>query len=279
TAAADKHGVSEDHFLFTNGATEAFYLIAQAFVGQKAAIVAPTFSEYQDACRIHGLPYDLVKKAALDPTGYGLVWLCNPNNPDGTLIPSNELIDLIEDHPATTFVVDEAYIEFTDQLASLAAEVKRLSNLIVVRSLTKTFAIPGLRLGYVMAAQDLIGRLLSKKMPWSVNTLAIHAGLEIFEHYETWQFEVAELLEETRAFAAQVFTTEGLEVIPSHTSYFLVKLHRGTAAGLKAYLAEQHGILVRDATNFQGLDGEHIRLATQGPEANQALLNALKQWN
>ncbi|MEM8965857.1 MAG: aminotransferase class I/II-fold pyridoxal phosphate-dependent enzyme [Bacteroidota bacterium] len=277
-AAAKKFQLNKNQFIFTNGATEAFYLIAHVFSGATAAIVAPTFSEYEDACRIHGLDYQLVSKSRLRASKYQLLFICNPNNPDGGIFPTQLLIQLIEESPSTVFVIDEAYIEFTDQLESLAPLVKRLKNLIVVRSLTKTFAIPGIRLGYVIASPSIIEQLLSKKMPWSVNALAIHAGLQLFKHYEQWQFDVAELLSETREFIEQLSAIDGLEVLPTYTSYFLVKLHKKTAAELKTYLVKEHGILIRDATNFNRLTGEYIRLSTQSPAANASLIKAFNQW-
>ncbi|MEO1012817.1 MAG: threonine-phosphate decarboxylase [Bacteroidota bacterium] len=277
-AASRRFHLNKNQFLFTNGATEAFYLIAHIFSGKSAGIVAPTFAEYEDACKIHGLDYHLVEMSTLQPEDYQVVFICNPNNPDGIIIPSETLIRLIEKSPSTTFVVDEAYIEFTDQIESLAPLVKRLNNLIVVRSLTKTFSIPGIRLGYIITSPSIIEQLLSKKMPWSVNALAIKAGLVLFEHYDRWLFNVEELLEETKEFIQSLKDIGWLKVKSSHTSYFLVELNKGTATLLKDYLANQHGILIRDATNFTRLDGEHIRLSTQSPDANAALIKAFKLW-
>ena len=277
-AASKKFDLSNDYFLFTNGATEAFYLIAQIFTEGKAAIVSPTFSEYEDACKIHGVDYDLVDKEDLIASEYELVFICNPNNPDGSVIASEKLVSLIKETPSTTFIVDEAYIEFTNEIESLAPLVKRLDNLIVVRSLTKTFAIPGLRLGYVIASSHSIEKLLSVKMPWSVNALAITAGLQLFESYEKWQFNVEELLAETDTFIRALSTIDWLQVKPTHTSYFLAKLNSGSASALKEYLVNEHEILIRDATNFKRLEGEYIRLATQSQEANNALIKALKSW-
>ncbi|MEM6815163.1 MAG: threonine-phosphate decarboxylase [Bacteroidota bacterium] len=277
-AASKKFRLNRNHFLFTNGATEAFYLIAHLFSGASAAIVAPTFSEYEDACKIHGLSYQLIEKASPTSTDYQLIFICNPNNPDGSTIPTEALTRLIEGAPSTVFVIDEAYIEFTSQLQSVAHLVKHLDNLIVVRSLTKTFAIPGIRLGYVIASLSTIKQLLSKKMPWNVNALAIQAGLQVFKHYNRWLFNVEELFEETRKFIQELSLINWVKVKPSHTSYFLAELKKGTASALKDYLAIQHGILIRDATNFKRLDGEYIRLATQSPAANASLIKALQHW-
>ncbi len=276
--AANKFDLPSNQFLFTNGATEAFYLIAHAFSDRKAAIVAPTFSEYEDACRIHGLDYELIGLSGIKSKACELVFICNPNNPDGSFIPTEELVKRIQNTPSTIFVIDEAYIEFTNQISSIISWVKELPNLIVVRSLTKTFAIPGIRLGYIVASSEVIASLDSKKMPWSVNTLAIQAGLKLFERYDQWQFDVEELLTETQEFIQALSSVEWLKVLPTSTSYFLVQLYKGFADQLKSYLADQHGILVRDATNFARLKGEYIRLSTQSPEANECLINALKNW-
>lgn len=277
-AASRRFQINSNQFLFTNGATEAFYLIAHISIGQKVAIAAPTFSEYEDACKIHGLEYHLVDKENFVASDYGLVFICNPNNPDGSVIESDDLVQLIQESPATVFVIDEAYIEFTNQTASLISWVGQLPNLIIVRSLTKTFAIPGIRLGYIIASPNIIQRLLSKKMPWNVNALAIKVGLQLFEHYDRWLFNVEELLLKTKAFVQALSDIDWLKVKPSHTSYFLVELKKGTAAELKDYLANEHEILIRDATNFKHLEGEYIRLATQSPTANASLVNALNHW-
>lgn len=278
-AAAKKFQLSSNQFLFANGATEAFYLIAQLFSGASAAIVAPTFSEYEDACKIHGLDYHLVDKTTLTPSLYQLVFICNPNNPDGSIIPNSELTRLMEAAPNTTFVIDEAYIEFTDQLESMVPFVDRFNNLIVVRSLTKTFAIPGIRLGYIVTSSGTIEQLLSQKMPWSVNALAVEAGLQLFANYDRWLFNVRELLDETGVFIRALSTIPWLKLEPSHTNYFLAELKKGTASDLKDYLAMQFGILIRDATNFHPLNGEYIRLATQSQAANASLIKALQSWN
>ncbi|WP_109832753.1 pyridoxal phosphate-dependent aminotransferase [Reichenbachiella versicolor] len=277
-AAAKRFKLSDDQFLFTNGATEAFYLIAHVFSDKKVAIAAPTFAEYEDACKIHELNYELVSRNDFSPSDFELVFICNPNNPDGSLILKQDLKSLIENHPKTIFVIDEAYIEFTTQTKSILSSINELNNLIVVRSLTKTFTIPGIRLGYIAAQSSVIQLLLTKKIPWSVNAMAIQSGLEIFDNYDKWQFDAAVLMEETKLFSSQVADIKWLDVKPSQTSYFLVELLEGKANELKKYLALEHQILIRDATNFNRLEGEYIRLATQSPASNQALIKALINW-
>jgi threonine-phosphate decarboxylase len=189
-----------------------------------------------------------------------------------------ELELLFQQKPNVTFVIDEAYIEFTTRIESIVSLTSKYQNLIVVRSLTKTFTIPGLRLGYVVSNASNIAKLLKFKMPWSVNLLAIKGGEFILKNYNTLQFNASELLEETAVFKTELSELDGLKVYDSNTSYFLVELLHKTAKELKKYLIEEHQILVRDATNFNGLEGEYIRLSTQSKEANNVLIQILKGW-
>ena len=252
--------------------------LCQLFANKKAAIIAPTFSEYEDACRIFQLKYQLISRAEIKDTNADIVFICNPNNPTGAVFSKNDLELLFQQKPATTFVIDEAYIEFTNSIESVVSLTKEYENLIVVRSLTKTFAIPGLRLGYIVSNNLIIKELLRLKMPWSINALAIKAGGFIFENYKALQFNVDELIEETIIFKEQLELLNGIKVGESHTSYFLVELLHSSAKELKAYLINEHKILIRDATNFKSLKGAYIRLSTQSKKANKALIEAMNEW-
>lgn len=277
--AAKKFQLETEQFLFTNGATEAFYLIAQLFSDKKAAIVVPTFSEYEDACRIFKLKYQLISKNEIKENNADIIFICNPNNPTGSIFSEKELQLLFEQKPNTIFIIDEAYIEFTKNVGSVVSLIKEYSNLIIVRSLTKTFTIPGLRLGYIISNHIIIAKLLSLKMPWSVNLLAIKAGEFIFNHYKSLQFDASELIAETNTFKTQLATLKGIKVYESNTSYFLVQLlNNKKASDLKEYLVVKHQILIRDATNFKELKGNYIRLSTQNKIANNFLIQALKKW-
>ncbi len=279
--AAHKFNINENQFLFTNGATEAFYLIAQRYIKKKAIIVAPTFSEYEDACKINKLEYHFINREQLDKDSINsdLVFICNPNNPDGKVISAGTIEKVIQRHSQTHFIIDEAYIEFTNKAKTLLPLTQKYNNITIVRSLTKTFVIPGLRLGYVVSNANFIKELLAFKMPWSVNSIAIEAGKYIFENYENLSFNANSLIEETEAFKKQLSTVTWLKIVEGTTSYFLVELKEGKAAKLKEYLINNHQILIRDATNFKELKGEYIRLSVQSQEANNSLINALSKWN
>ncbi len=160
--------------LVTNGATEGIYLIAQAFSRSKATIYTPAFAEYEDACRIQGMEIafrDWEELRTGNLPDAGLVFLCNPNNPTGATVS----LEILEKYPRAVFVVDESYIEFTRATRSVLE--KKLPNVVVLRSLTKSCKIPGLRIGFVIGEGKLIDRLRACKMPWSVNRLAIEAGV------------------------------------------------------------------------------------------------------
>lgn len=280
TRAALFHGCSEDSILFFNGATEGFYTIAHCFKGTSATVFGPTFSEYEDACVAHDLNIRWKERSTFNDAVISdpLAFLCNPNNPDGSVTDRPAIEAFLDRNPDTYLVLDEAYIEFTLSVASMIDLCSKYERLIVVRSLTKVFAIPGLRLGYVVGAPSIIERLKAKKMPWSVNGLAIRAGEHIFEHYEALHFSKEQLLAEMETFKKQLSTVDFLRLLPTNTTYLLAELKKATASELKSFLALSHDVLVRDATNFTGLEGEYIRLSLQSPEVNQELIKALKKW-
>ncbi|OHX65873.1 pyridoxal phosphate-dependent aminotransferase [Flammeovirga pacifica] len=278
-SAAQKYNLAPSNFLFTNGAIEAFYLIAQHFRTKEASIIVPTFSEYEDACRIHDINYQLIDRNEIYHKVKGdLCFICNPNNPTGEVFSLQELEQLFIKYPKVIFIIDEAYIEFTTATESCLSFMNNYDNLVIVRSLTKTFCIPGLRLGYIIASSKLIEEFKNIRIPWSVNGLAIKIGQYLFKHYNQLLFNIDELIAERKVFQEQLSHIDYLKVIETNTTYFLIQLKKGKAKDLKAYLIH-HGVLIRDATNFTNLDGEFIRLSVQKPEANQALIHLLSLWN
>lgn len=278
-ALAQWHEIRPAQVLATNGATEAFYLVAHAWRGQSATIVIPAFAEYEDACRINDLTLSYLEWNALKQDSTfetALVFLGNPNNPTGALLSVDFLRRLLQHNPLVTFVVDEAYVDFTISRHSMVGSLEDLANLIIIKSLTKTYAIPGLRLGYLLSNDSTIEKITASKMPWSVNALAIEAGLYITAHKETLTFNVEDLLQDTAALMAAL--SIHVNVMPTHTNFFLCELVRGTAAELKAYLVEEHGLLIRDASNFKSLGERHFRVATQTPDKNALLVKGLNAW-
>lgn len=278
---AQKHGLTPQHFILTNGAVEAFYLIAQAWRQTAATIFTPTFSEYEDAVTLHNISLTFLPEEHISDTlgiNTPLAFICNPNNPTGRSIPAGTLTKIIEANPHTVFVVDEAYTDFTAAPQTIIHHVNRLPNLILVRAYTKTFAIPGLRVGYIVSQPATASPVAKFKIPWSVNSLALEACRYILENEEQIRPDVHALLAETRWLAGQINQIPSFEAIPADTPFFLVKLKHGTSTALKQYLAENWHCLVRDAANFRGLNTPCIRLATQSREKNTILLNGLYAW-
>ena len=279
---ADLHNLNHQNLLVTNGATEAFYLLAQLHAGLNSYIIYPGFAEYEDACKIYNHKLDYVCNAEFHTKilfkQHTLVWIGNPNNPDGKVISKENILTLCKNNPDTIFIVDEAYAELCRKFDSVIHPVDKLNNLIVVRSLTKAFAIPGIRLGYMAAPEKIIEKAKTVKMPWSVNMLAIEAGYFILADYYNLLPEKDIVVKESKTLQEELACIPGIKIYPSECNYFLGSIENGKACDLKQFLLENFGLLIRDASNFRGLDGSFFRIAVQKPEFNILLVNAIKQW-
>lgn len=281
---ASRYGLPSGAVCVTNGATEAIYLIAQTFRGTHTVILQPTFSEYADACRIHGHRVGSLFQLPKEQGGYRLaddvrmLWLCNPNNPTGTVIGKEYMQELIKHNPQVCFVIDQSYESFTLCPLFSPAEAAAYPNVLLLHSMTKRYAVPGLRLGYVTGDSGLLQRLRANRMPWSVNRLAIEAGLFLLADDVLELPDMAVYLQETERLGKALKAVGGLDVWDTQTHFMLVRLRVGRASALKRYLVEEHGILIRDASNFTGLDEQFFRIATQTPEENDRLVKAVYRF-
>lgn len=271
------HDVATHNILVTNGATEAIYLIAQAFRGVKTAIVSPTFSEYADASLINGHNVLYVDSLLEITEDTNLVWLCNPNNPTGTVTDKKQLTDYIKSHPSQYIIIDQSYEHFTTKELFSISEAIPYKNVLLLHSMTKHYAIPGLRLGFVTGNEKLLSFVSKFCMPWSVNGLAIEAAKYLLQRNEDI-VNLTDYLNETVRFQKALSAIEGITVYPSDTHFFLCRLKDRKASELKEYLIDNYGILIRDAANFQGLDERFFRLATQSELENERLITAIKEW-
>lgn len=275
-------GIENDQVICTNGATEAFYLIAQCYSKSTSTIIIPTFSEYEDACKINRHSMFYINWNELSETSTfrdGLVWICNPNNPSGDILKRNILEILLQKNPNSIFIIDEAYIDFTDCIETCIDLIDKYENLIIVKSLTKNFSIPGLRLGYLISNKVLVQNIQFYKPPWTVNSLAIEAGKYLIKNKTDFLPPVYYYKSNTRRFMENISIIPGFKILPSKTSFFLVELEKNKASDLKNYLISNFGILIRDASNFRGLNSSYFRLATQTEEKNDLLIDALKKWS
>lgn len=276
TQIAQKLSIPAECVLMTNGAAEAIHLIARAYHTMKSTVLQPTFTEYADACRIYRHQVSTIYDINYIPDMSDLVWICNPNNPTGKVLPYQDLKRLIINNPDKIFVVDQAYHAYTHCKLLSATDVLLHNNLILLYSLTKDYAIPGLRIGYIVSNSDVIATLKSYMVPWAVNAIAIEAAKFLLSKSDVY-YDLDFLLAE-RCRISLMLTQLGIITYDSDTNFMLCKLPHGKASVMKDDLAKEHGILIRDASNFEGLSEQHFRIAVQASKANDLLINALRQW-
>lgn len=312
-AIAEYNGVSPEQVLVTNGGIEAIFLVAALHAGKRALIITPTFAEYAQACRhygldiitlglyagcdgstdaSHGAPMTLnIETAEHVMREVAVMFVCRPNNPTGSLIPRTDIERLLQcaEYHGTTLVVDEAFIDVVPgenapgdcEAEALTGLLARYSNLILLRSLTKFYAVPGLRLGYLLASKENRRRAAEWQISWSVNALAkglvapLLADRDYAARTQAW-------LEAERDFPARLAAL-GFAVPTSHANFYLLRdiddreAQAGNSEALMAFLLRR-GIVARHTHNFAGLDGRWLRLALREPAANQQLFEALAGW-
>ncbi|MDR5867705.1 threonine-phosphate decarboxylase CobD [Halomonas koreensis] len=290
-AIADHEGVAPERVLVTNGGAEAIYLAAALHAGGRALVVEPGFGEYARACRHYGLDvvslplrgeaFRLDLEAALHALdGVDVAFLCRPHNPTGTLIPRADVELLLARAHATgtTLVVDEAFIDFTEGDERLTPWLDGTPHLLLLRSMTKLYDLPGLRLGYLLGAPDRVRRLAALQMPWSVNALALSLVAPLLADRDYLARTRAWLAAERAAVPAAVRDL-GFAVPPTQANFFLLRggPDAETSESLFAFLLHR-GLLARHTHGFAGLDGAWLRLALRGAADNARLIEALAEW-
>lgn len=299
-AIAAHHHVQSTNVIAGNGATELFYLVAHAFCGLRehmssrpgeetvTLLPVPSFREYEDACRLykHRIMYpsfqifqQMIQRNESPSFIPDLCFICNPNNPDGRIWTVETIRKILHSFRNMTLVVDESFIDFAPSAKSVANWIAECKNLLVIRSMTKNFAIPGLRLGYLLGHEELIAHIRKYTQPWSVNALAIEVGKHLLCQGEALLPDTAALLSRKETFTIAMKAVPGYTPLPSATSFFLVRSEYYEASELKNILLERYGLLIRDASNFRGLDKHYFRLNTLTEEKNNLLLKAMEELN
>ena len=288
-ALEEKYGHPAAHFLPSSGTTEWIFALPRAGSFRQALILGPTYSDYADALKLAGVPfrYFLMREEegfrvdgasfckALQ--GVDLVFLCNPNNPTGIYLPLASLREALERFPETIFVCDESYLDFHPQGLSALSFKPFPDNLVVLRSFSKVYRVPGLRLGFCAAGKFLLEALWKMYLPWSVNRLAQLAGPWLLEQ-EAYVDKVRRFVQEERGYFLPLLKAlPGVEVFPGEIHFFLLKLKFHQAGKVWETLLKEHKILVRNAANFFGLGANFLRLALRGREENKRLLKALEE--
>jgi len=276
---AKKLGISPEGVMVTNGATEAIYLIAALYRGFASIIPQPTSTEYADACRINGHVISFENTDTLTELPKDRVyWICNPNNPSGNVLMKSFMDYVVRRSPRYTFVVDQSFEAFTSEELLVPRETQEMSNLLLLHSMSKTYGIPGIRLGYITSHPNTIQLLRSQRHPWSVSSLAIEAGKFLIEQGRPVVEDIGAYLNETERLRKALRQIEGIRVFETKTNYMLCEINPATSTELKKYLIHEHGMLIRDCSNFFGLTNHYFRVTAQSPEENDALLDAIRQF-
>ncbi len=278
-------GVPARSLVCGNGSTELIYLLVRALRPGRVMIPAPTFSEYERACVLNEgafcTRYDLSSQDgfAIDlgqfiaaMAGCNMAFLCNPNNPTGRLMEREAVLDLARaaKRADCLLVVDEAFIDFTpDQ--SLARGVEGNSHLIVLRSLTKFYALSGLRIGYGIFPDQVVQRVRGHKEPWTVNTLAQMAAATAIRD-RSYQERTTAVISAEKGYLEQGFRDLGIEFFPSSANYYLLRHSCGNEV---VSALRKKGVLVRDCSNFAGLDNSYVRVAVRSRHENSRLVKEL----
>jgi threonine-phosphate decarboxylase len=287
---SESEQIPNDSILIGNGGAELITIVARYLTGKKVLVVEPTFSEYEKACRANHceIHYHQLKEPnfalSIDELRLSLhsvdaVFLCNPNNPTGIQYPVSTILSIIEEcEKQNCFVIlDEAFYDFLLDYHSCIPYINKFQNLIIIRSMTKMFAIPGLRLGYVAANPDIIAELGRLQPHWSINTIALLAGELCLQNKEfIKQTQVYIWKERERLFA--FFDQNNFEHTPSQVNFYLLRdpILKDQFSFFEFLLDK--GIIPRHTFNFPGLEGNWHRFAIKSKQENSALMEGLLEW-
>ncbi|QHT45646.1 threonine-phosphate decarboxylase [Bacillus sp. SB49] len=287
---ADALLVEPDMIRLTNGGAEAIFLVAHLFAGKSALIIEPAFSEYARACEAYQI--DVTRLNLKEDFGFpvqevltaipqtDLLFLCRPNNPTGTIIPIDPLIQMLEEAEKSevTVVVDEAFVHFLPlEEQNILPLMERFPNLIILRSLTKIYAVPGLRLGYIVAQPEQIKRVAGVQIPWSVNGVVASLLPDLLARTD-YIHKTRRFVQEERERLVISLHELGFTVSPSVSNFYLLKdASAANSDPLFVYLVK-NGIIPRHTHTFSGLEGMYIRLAVRKKEENDRLLEVLAAW-
>ncbi len=294
SAFADHYGVDPERVLAGNGSTQFIYCLPRALQSNRVLILGPTYADYADACRMNNVRYEflITDEAggfAHDPdrisesvtkSGADTVFICNPNNPTGVLMPRKVILNLCHIHSGVRFIVDESYLGFVPggQALSLMDE-NAPENIIVLNSMSKLFKIPGLRIGFVYTSRPLVKRLNGYSLPWSVNSLSQAAVAWLMKNKDAvsrFVTETVNALDAEKVFlSGRLGAITGINVFSSVTSFMLASLEQEDGAeDICRYLGRQK-ILIRNCENFYGLSSRYVRFSLKTHSENASLVNKL----
>ena len=281
-------GISKDQIIVGNGATEIIYNFSAAFLkGCKVLIPIPTFGEYESSAKLNGASINFLKTMNLSNEISKLldilpkndcVFICNPNNPTGSLIKRKDILKIVESayKKSILLFVDECFIEFTSNMReSIVPHLREFDNLFVLRSMTKSFGLAGLRIGYGLGSLQMIKVLQKIKLPWNVSgfaqRIAIKALLDKIHLDKT-----RKIISRERKFLKEYISKiNGFSCYNSDVNFLLIKSKNNSKYIQKKLLKKN--ILIRDCSTFRGLNNNFIRIAVRTHEENLKLIKELEK--
>ena len=286
-AASEAIGCPEEKIVPGNGSSELLFALMRVIDQQRIVIPTPSYIDYAIAAQRAGKAVETIELRFDD--GFAIDWnllggklegseaviLGRPNNPTGVSFTGEQFRSFAADHPKTLFIIDEAFIDFVTGASSLAGDLPQ--NTVVLRSLTKFYAIPGLRLGLAIAQTELAEKIRLELPPWSVNSLAQVVGCAVLADTDYAKATLQCVDRERQILLGALSAIDGLDVIPGRANYLLVRLAKSLpdATELAGKLIKQR-IAIRLCDNYAGLDGRYFRIAVRTAADNQRLVAAIK---
>lgn len=284
----DYLNVNSDYIIPGNGASEIIYLLMKTLDGP-LGIINPTFSEYERAAKLNNLEiidlyFDEDFKLNLNEieknmNKFKYLFICNPNNPSGSVENVDKLAKLLKENNKI-LIIDETFMEFVhkNEEYSLINYINDYDNIFILKAITKFFGLPGIRLGYgVTSNKEILNNMYKYKEPWSVNSFAENICNYIFKEKDYIENTKNYFKEEINFMIENLKKIKNIEVFESKTNFILLKLKKYDSNDIKEKLFLEKNILIRDASNFRGLNENYIRVAVKKREENEALINALKE--
>jgi len=284
---SETYGCPSDEITVGNGSTELIYALPKLLNIERALIAVPCYIDYEKALNKAKIPIDYFelkeeegftinwKRLSAQLKGNEAVFLARPNNPTGISFKTSDLLTVANKHQSTTFVIDEAFMDFLGDDFSLIHPTRH--NIIVLRSLTKFHAIPGIRLGMCIATPAFTARLREVLPPWSVNTIAQKVGIQMLKDIE-YATETRSYVDKQRREMSEAFKLiPSIKAFAGEADFFLIKiLTKTTANELATKLLKKYKIAIRVCANYQGLNQQFFRVAIKTKQNNQTLILALK---
>ena len=281
--------ISKSNLIIGNGAIEIIYNFCHSFLTKNTPVLIPipTFGEYEAASKLNNSKLLFFKTMDLTKNLHsfiskipknGFIFICNPNNPTGKLISNKNMLQIV--HAAKRqncmVFVDESFIELVPETnESIISNVKKLDNLLVLRTFTKSFGLAGIRIGYAASSKHIISILKKIKIPWSVNSIAEYAAITALQNTSHLQKSLSIIKKESSFLRNKISLIDGFECIESSTNFILIKT-KYNSTKLQNQLLEKK-ILVRDCKNFRGLNSHFIRVAIRSHKDNLKLVDALEK--